>query len=225
MTMVRDNPDRASGRSLDLSLYLVTDTALCGPQGVAATVRDAVAGGVSAVQLRDPGATTRDLLRTGAEVREVLAGTGVPLFVNDRADVAHALGADGVHLGQSDLPPEHARDLLGPDVWLGLSAHTSGQTDRALALPPGTVDYLGVGPVFAQATKPDAASPLGLDFLAELVATAAAGGLPGVAIGGIGPDNAAAVRATGVAGIAVVSAVCGRPDPAAAARALRTEVR
>ncbi|GAA2760495.1 thiamine phosphate synthase [Actinopolymorpha rutila] len=188
-------------------------------------MRDAVAGGVSAVQLRDPGATTRDLLRTGAEVREVLAGTGVPLFVNDRADVAHALGADGVHLGQSDLPPEHARDLLGPDVWLGLSAHTSGQTDRALALPPGTVDYLGVGPVFAQATKPDAASPLGLDFLAELVATAAAGGLPGVAIGGIGPDNAAAVRATGVAGIAVVSAVCGRPDPAAAARALRTEVR
>ncbi|SDT17632.1 thiamine phosphate synthase [Actinopolymorpha singaporensis] len=216
-----NNPDR----SLDLSLYLVTDTALCGPRGVAATVREAVAGGVSAVQLRDPGATTRDLLRTGAQVREVLAGTGVPLFVNDRADVAHALGADGVHLGQSDLPPEHARDLLGPRVWIGLSAHTSGQLDRALALPRGTVNYLGVGPVFPQATKPDAASPLGLAFLAELVATAAAGGLPSVAIGGIGPDNAAAVRATGVAGIAVVSAVCGRPDPAAAARVLRTEVR
>ncbi|MET9023950.1 thiamine phosphate synthase [Actinopolymorpha sp. NPDC004070] len=213
------------GGALDLSLYLVTDAALCGPRGVAATVRDAVAGGVSAVQLRDPGATTRDLLRTGAQVREVLAGTGVPLFVNDRADVAYALSADGVHLGQSDLPPEHARDLLGPGAWIGLSVHAPGHLDGALTLPPGTVDYLGVGPVFAQTTKADAASPGGLALLADLVATAAAAGLPCVAIGGIGPDNAAAVRATGVAGIAVVSAVCGRPDPAAAARALRTEVR
>jgi thiamine-phosphate pyrophosphorylase len=204
---------------VDLSLYLVTDTRMCAPRGVAATAAEAVAGGVTAVQLRDPLAGTRELLDLGEQVLRVLAGTGVPLLINDRADVAHALGV-GVHVGQDDLPPERARDLLGPDVCIGLSVHEPRQLDAALALAPGTIDYLGVGPIFAQQTKTNAAPPVGLDTLAAITARAVKGSLPCVAIGGIGVDNAAAVRAAGVDGIAVVSAICAQPDPGAAARRL-----
>lgn len=206
---------------VDLSLYLVTDTTMCAPRGVAATVADAVEGGVTSVQVRDPSASTRELLELGEQVLRVLSGTGVPLLINDRADVAHALGAAGVHVGQDDLPPERARDLLGPDACIGLSVHEPRQLGHALALPPGTIDYLGVGPIFAQRTKPNAAPPVGLDTLAAMTSRAVRSSLPCVAIGGIGVDNAAAVRAAGVDGIAVVSAICDQPDPGAAARRLR----
>ena len=198
---------------LDLDLYLVTDTALCGPRGVVETVRRALPGGVSAVQVREPAATTRELCALSRALLEVLAGTGVPLLVNDRLDVALAVGAQGVHLGQSDLPAEDAH-RIAPDLLLGLSVSTAAQ----VALAPDWLDYLGVGPVQATATKPEAAAALGLAGAAALVAAAR---VPCVAIGGIGPANAAAVRATGVAGLAVVSAVCAADDPAAAATALR----
>lgn len=200
-----------------LDLYLVTDTGFCGPRGVVETVRAAVKGGVSAVQVRAPGVTTRELYAMARAVREVLDGTGVPMIVNDRVDVALAVGAQGVHLGQGDLPVEDAR-RLGPDLLIGLSVSTPEQVAQACALPPGTVDHLGVGPVFATATKPEAATPLGVAGTAELVALST---LPCVAIGGIGTANAAEIRATGVAGLAVVSAICAAPDPAAAAFALR----
>jgi thiamine-phosphate pyrophosphorylase len=205
-----------------LDLYLVTDTGLCGSRGVVETVRAAVNGGVSAVQVREPSATTRQLHALALAVHEVLEGTGVPMIVNDRLDVALAVGAAGVHLGQSDLPVEDARRLAGPGFLIGLSVSTAEQVAQACALAPGTVDHLGVGPVFATATKPEAAAPLGLAGTAELVALST---LPCVAIGGIGTANAADVRATGVAGIAVVSAVCSAPDPAAAAVALRRQRR
>jgi thiamine-phosphate pyrophosphorylase len=206
-------------RPLDLSLYLVTDTKLCGGgQGVVDTVRAAVTGGVTAVQLRDPEAKVRDLVALGRHLRETLAGTGVPLIVNDRADVAVAVGADGVHVGQDDLPAEAARALLGPDALVGLSIQRLDQLAVVGALPAGVVDYLGAGPVLPQRTKRDAAPPMGLAALAEVVGEVS---LPVVAIGGINAGNAGAVRATGVDGIAVVSAICGTPDPAAAARALR----
>jgi thiamine-phosphate pyrophosphorylase len=204
-------------RLLDLSLYLVTDTALCGDRGVVETVRAALPGGVTAVQVRAPSATTRELCALTLAVHEVLAGTGVPLLVNDRLDVALATGAEGVHLGQSDLAPEHARRLGGTDLLIGLSVSTLEQVAQAAALPRGCLDYLGVGPVRATATKPEPAAPLGLDGTARLVA---ASPLPCVAIGGIGVETAAAVRATGAAGIAVVSAICAAADPAAAAVAL-----
>lgn len=200
-----------------LDLYLVTDTALCGPRGVAETVRSALKGGVTAVQVREPDASARELCALALAVREVLAGTGVPMIVNNRLDVALAVRADGVHLGQSDLPVADARRLAGPGFLIGLSVSTREQVAQASALPPGTVDHLGVGPVFATATKPEAASPLGLAGTAELVGLSR---LPCVAIGGIQTANAADVRTTGVAGIAVVSAVCAAPDPAAAAVAL-----
>lgn len=207
-------------RRIDLTLYLVTDTALCGAAGVPATVAAAVGGGVTAVQLRDPACPDAEFVRLGRAVAAALAGTGVPLLVNDRVHLAGAIGAGGAHVGQGDLPPARARALLGPNAVLGLSVQTPDHVAALAALPGGTVDYLGVGPVFPQTTKPDAAAPGGLDALAGIVAGAP---LPCVAIGGVGPGRVAAVAATGAAGVAVVSAICGRPDPAAEARRLRRE--
>jgi len=203
--------------ALDLSLYLVLDSALCGERGIVPTLRAAVRGGVSAVQVREPQAGTRQLCRIVETVQQALIGSDVALLVNDRLDVALALGADGVHLGQSDLPAAHARRVAGPDLLIGLSVSNLAEAQEAAALVAGTVDYLGVGPVFATATKPGAAPPMGLRLTTEVCAVAP---LPCVAIGGIGPANAAAVRRTGAAGIAVVSAICAAPDPEAAAAAL-----
>ncbi|MFI6093082.1 thiamine phosphate synthase [Streptomyces sp. NPDC051218] len=203
---------------LDLSLYLVTDTRLCGERGVAVTVAAAVKGGVTAVQLRDPEADARTLCALGRSIQAELAGTGVPLIVNDRLDVAVWLGADGVHLGQRDGSPTTARRQLGPHAYVGLSVSRPEQLTHV----PDAVDHLGVGPVFPQSTKPDADTPLGLDGLARIVRESP---LPCVAIGGIGASEAAAVRASGAAGIAVVSAVCGQPDPETAARSLAHTLR
>ncbi|WP_229898589.1 thiamine phosphate synthase [Streptomyces finlayi] len=191
----------------------MTDTRLCGDRGVAATVAAAVRGGVTAVQLRDPGADARALFSLGRAIQGELHGTGVPLIVNDRLDVAVWLGADGVHLGQRDVSPEVARRLLGPDAYVGLSVSRAEQ----LAGVTDAVDHLGVGPVFPQTTKPDADEPIGLDGLARIVRESP---LPCVAIGGIGVAEVAGVMGSGAAGVAVVSAVCGRPDPEAAARSL-----
>ncbi len=202
----------------DPTLYLVTDTALAGDRGVPEVVRAAVAGGVTAVQVRDKTASRRELYALTLAVREVLP-PGVALWVDDAVDVALLAGADGVHVGQSDLPAAEVRALLGADRLLGLSVGSDDELAAALALPPGTLDVVGIGPVWATPTKPEAAAALGPDGVAALAGKAAAGGLRSVAIGGISPDRAA--RVTGVDGICVVSAVCAAPDPAAAARALR----
>ncbi len=203
---------------LDLSLYLVTDTALCEPAGVVATVAAAVTAGVTAVQLRDPAADEDHLVALGRALAALLRGTGVPLLVNDRVDLVAAIGADGAHVGQGDTGPLQARRLLGPGAVLGLSVQTVEHVVAARALGPGVVDYLGVGPVWPQVTKPDAASPGGPARLRDVVT---ASPWPCVAIGGIDAARAAQVRAAGAAGIAVVSAVCGRPDVGAATRRLR----
>jgi thiamine-phosphate pyrophosphorylase len=204
--------------AFDPTLYLVTDTALAGPRGVPDLVRAAVAGGVTAVQVRDKTASRRELYALTLAVRAVLP-PGVALFVNDAVDVALLAGADGVHVGQDDLPAEEVRALIGPDRLLGLSAGSDDELAVALALPPGTVDVVGIGPVWSTPTKPDAGTGLGPEGVAALAAKAAAGGLRSVAIGGIDARHAPLV--TGVDGICVVSAVCAAPDPAAAARALR----
>ena len=203
---------------VDLTLYLVTDTQLCGPLGVAATVSAAVAAGVTVVQVRDRLASDEEFVRTGRSVAAALAGTGVPLIVNDRVHLVEAIGADGAHVGQADLDPVRARHLLGPDALLGLSVQTLEHVEAASRLEPGTIDLLGVGPVWWQATKLDAADPGGLQTLAAIVARSP---WPCVAIGGIDAERAALVRSTGAAGVAVVSAICGQPDPAAAARRIR----
>jgi len=196
-------------RRLDLSLYLVTDTVLCGQRGVPETVRAAIAGGVTVVQLRDPAATTRQLYEAALALRAVVGE--VPLIVNDRLDVALAAGADGVHLGQADLPVHKAREIAGDDFIIGWSVSTADEVDRA-----ADVDYLGIGPIFPTATKPDAGAALGPAFVRELAARST---LPTVAIGGITADNAAQVD--GVHGICAVSAICAAADPRAAAESLR----
>lgn len=202
---------------LALDCYLVTDRAQCAARGLGATVEAAVQGGATAVQLRDPAATGRELCELAAALVARLAGTGVPLLVDDRLDVALAAGADGVHLGQSDVPAPDARRLAGPGFLIGWSVHDERELDEVRRWPAGTVDYLGIGPVFPTRTKADAKEPLGVDGLRALVATSP---LPCVAIGGISLQRAAEVWATGVAGLAVVSAVCSADDPADAARRL-----
>jgi thiamine-phosphate pyrophosphorylase len=209
----------------DPTLYLVTDTELCRPRPVADVVRAAVAGGVTAVQVRDKYASRRDLLELVRAVQRAVADTpGVRVVVNDALDVALIARADGVHVGQDDLPAAEVRALIGPDRLLGLSVSSRAELDAALALPAGTLDLVGLSPVWGTPTKPDAGPALGPAGVAELARAARAEGLATVAIGGISDDRAAEVAATGVDGICVVSAVCTAADPAAAARLLRSEI-
>ena len=203
---------------LDLSMYLVADTVLCGQFGVAATVSAAVGAGVTVVQLRDPDATDDELVSLGREVVAVLDGTDVALIVNDRVHLVDAIGAHGAHVGQSDLQIGQARALLGPAAYLGLSAQTVEHVAAAREHADGTVDYLGVGPVWGTATKLDAAAPGGLERLHRVTSVSP---WPCVAIGGINLQRLPQVRRAGAAGAAVVSAICGQPDVAAATRALR----
>jgi thiamine-phosphate pyrophosphorylase len=199
-----------------LRLHLVTDSALCGERGVLAVVEAAVAGGVSCVQLREK-ACHPGLRRAGAGAQGLAGPRGVPLIINDRVDVALACGADGVHVGQSDMAPADVRRLM-PGALIGLSVESLAQLEAAEAAP---VDYYGVSPVFSTATKADAAPALGLAGLAAIRARTAR---PLVAIGGIHAGNAAAVMAAGADGLAVVSALCAAADPAAAARLLRARM-
>jgi thiamine-phosphate pyrophosphorylase len=207
-----------SPRPLDLSLYLVTDTTMCGERGVPATVSAAVAGGVTAVQLRDPAASDHELVELGRILAGELRGSGVPLLVNDRVDLVQAIGADGAHVGQGDLDVATARRQLGTAAFLGLSVQTLDHVWAACRQPLDVIDYLGVGPVWEQSTKPDAAEPGGLRSLRAIVA---ASPWPCVAIGGVNAGRARLARQQGAAGIAVVSAVCGQADVATATRRLR----
>ena len=204
---------------LDLSLYLVTDTILCGQFGVAATVSAAVGAGVTLVQLRDIDAADDEFVALGREVKAILRGTGVPLIVNDRAHLVAAIGADGVHVGQSDLEIAQARALVGPTAYLGLSVQTLEHVIFAGGHAAGTLDYLGVGPVWGTATKLDAAAPGGITALHQITS---ASPWPCVAIGGINPERLSMVRGAGAVGVAVVSAICGQPNVAAATRTLRS---
>ncbi|WP_417605809.1 thiamine phosphate synthase [Primorskyibacter flagellatus] len=196
-----------------LRLYLVTDPQLCASRGVIDTVRCAVSGGVSMVQLRDKSAQTHERVELARAIKKALSGSGVPLVINDDVDAAVAADVDGAHIGQGDLTPAQARARLGPDKILGLSCET---VQTVQAADPSIVDYLGLGPVFGTATKIDHAAPIGFDGLARLVALSS---LPAVAIGGLKAEHASAVLKSGADGLAVVSAICGQPDVAAAARA------
>jgi thiamine-phosphate pyrophosphorylase len=205
---------------LDLSVYLVTDTAMVSDRGrdVPGTVAAAVAGGVTAVQVRDKDAPAGQFLSTVLAVAQILPER-VALFVNDRVDVflaARAAGArvTGVHTGQTDLPVTVVREMVGDDVVIGLSAATTLEV-AAAATGPGRVDYLGIGVLRATATKADAPPPLGLAGFAEL---AAGSDLPAVAIGGIIPADMHSLRRAGAAGAAIVSGICAALDPEEAAR-------
>ena len=206
-------------KRFDLSLYLVLDPDLCRPLGMVETARLAVAGGVTMVQLRDKDASPRQMIKTGRALKEALAGTGVPLIVNDDLEAAIAIGADGLHVGQDDIDARAARRLIGQDMILGVSVETEA---LAAAVDPAVVDYVGAGPVFATQTKPGHKPPVGLDGLARLIAASA---LPAVAIGGLKTGHVEAVLKAGARGLAVVSAICGQPGPQAAARQLSEAIR
>lgn len=204
--------------AIDYSLYLVTDRALARGRATAEIVREAVAAGVTCVQLREKNGGTRKFLDEARMVQAALRGTGVPLLVNDRVDVALAVGAGGVHLGQRDMPIADAR-RLGPPGWIiGVSAEC---VEDAIRAEQEGADYIGVSPVFATPTKTDTARPLGLEGLRQMRAAVK---IPLVAIGGIHVRNAREVIRAGADGLAVVSAIVSADSPREAAGQLRREI-
>jgi len=203
-----------------LGLYVITTAQTAGGEGHLDVVRAALAGGADAVQLRDKEAGGGELYRVALEALKLMRkGGGSPLFlVNDRVDVALAAGADGVHLGQEDLPASAARRILGEGAVLGVSA---GSVEEARAAEEEGADYLGVGPIFPTPSKPDAGEPLGLEGLRAIRRVV---NIPLVAIGGINEENLEEVFEAGADGVAVISAVASAPDLEEAVRRLRRAV-
>lgn len=195
-------------------LCLVTDRGLCGNRPLADIVRQAVQGGIASVQLREKDLSTRAFVEEAAQIKALLTPAAIPLIINDRVDVALAVGAEGVHVGQNDMPCELVRRLMGPTAIIGLSVETWEDVERAQDQP---VDYLGVSPIFATPTKTDTKGAWGLTGLARIKAYSRH---PLVAIGGLNAANIADVVRAGADGIAVVSAICAAADPAVATRDL-----
>ncbi len=200
-------------------LCVITDAGLSRERSHLEVVRAAIRGGATLVQLREKDASTRAMVELAQELRGLTRKAGVPLIVNDRVDVALAADADGVHVGQDDMPAALARRLIGPNMILGVSATSF---EEALRAEQDGADYLGVGPIFPTSSKADAAPPMGLDGLSA-VATRVS--IPIVAIGGISLQNVEAVVEAGADGIAIISAVVGAPDVEQAARLLISAVR
>jgi thiamine-phosphate pyrophosphorylase len=205
---------------VDLRLYALVDPARAGGAELAELSAILAGGGATLVQLRDKHATTRRMVDEARAIKAVLAPFDVALLINDRADVAFAAGAHGVHVGQDDMAPEDARALLGPDAIIGQSIKTIAQAEAA---PIAVLDYVCVGGVFATTSKDNPDPPVGIDGLVAIlqVLRARAPYLPIGAIAGIDETNAADVIAAGADGIAVISALSLAPDAAAAARRLR----
>ena len=195
-------------------LYLVTDRELHGNRPIPELVRSAVRGGVTVVQLREKDISTRDFLAEALEVKKVLKNKNIPLIINDRIDIALAADADGVHLGNNDMPIEYARKILPTGKIIGLSAES---VEDAIAADRKGADYIGVSPVFTTPTKPELETGLGLKGLRQIRMVTR---LPLVAIGGLNISNAEEVIQNGADGIAVVSAICAAPDPEKAAEDL-----
>ena len=205
-------------KPFDLALYLVTDPEMTARRGLVETVAAAIEGGVTMVQLRDKGGTARAMVEAGRALRALLAPRGIPLLVNDRVDIAEAIGAAGVHVGRDDLPPARARAALGRHAIIGWSITSD---DQLAEFDPAAVDYVGLGPLFPTGTKPDAAPAMGEAAFARIRRRLPC---PVVAIGGITALNAGRAIAAGADGVAVVSTICAARDPGAAARALRAAV-
>lgn len=196
-------------------VYLVTDRVLCGRKSLEDVVQQAVKNGAVCVQLREKDISTRLFIEEGQRIKKLLKPYKVPLIINDRVDVALACGADGVHIGQDDMPYAIARSLLGDKAIIGLSVETWDDVEESLNLD---VDYIGVSPVFATPTKTDTKGAWGLAGIAEIRKISRH---PLVAIGGINESNAAEVVAAGADCLAVVSAICAASDPGAVTGRLR----
>jgi thiamine-phosphate pyrophosphorylase len=205
---------------IDLRLNAIVDPERANGHSLAELTRLVVAGGATLIQLRDKLGSTRRMIEEARAIMSVLAGSGVPLVINDRVDVALAAGADGVHVGQDDMPAREARRLLGPQAIIGLSIKSVAQANAA---PLDTIDYAGIGGVYATTSKDNPDPPIGVAGLRAIIAALRARkpGVPVCGIAGIDAGNAAPVIAAGADGVAVISALSMRDDPEAAARALR----
>jgi thiamine-phosphate pyrophosphorylase len=205
------------GLADDLKLLAIAGPPVVEPPRLVEACRAAVEGGVTAVQVRVKHASAADLLHLTEALRATLA---VPVWVNDRADVALAAGAYGVHVGADDLPPTAVRALAGDALHVGVSV---GTPEEAEAVTDGAVDYWSIGSIYATTTKPDAGAPIGAEGFRRL-ASLAPSGMPVIAIGGIGANNAGEIIRAGAVGVAVSSAVFGVGDVREAARRLRDAV-
>ena len=200
--------------TFDLSLYLVTDRTLAQGRDMGWIVREAVAGGITMVQLREKDCSTAEFVTLARELKTALQPLGIPLIINDRIDVALAVDADGVHIGQSDMPYETARALLGRDKIIGLSVETMDEVVAANALD---VDYIGISPVYATPTKTDTLTPFGLEGIKEVMRLSRH---RCVAIGGMNCRTIDKIIRQGIEGIAVVSAIMGAKSPRKASEEL-----
>ena len=201
-------------QNIDYSLYLVTDRGLARGRSTLDIVRAAVKGGVTCVQLREKECSTREFIEQALTIKDFLKMHRVPLIINDRLDVAQAVAADGVHLGQTDMPLATAKSILGDAMIIGISAES---LEDAIEAEKGGADYLGVSPIYATPTKTDTAPPLGLEGLSEIRQAVK---IPLVAIGGVNRTNSADVIRHGADGVAVVSAIVAADDPQWASREL-----
>ena len=208
--------------SVDLSLYAIVDPGVAGGRTLVELARQ-VAGSATLVQLRDKHSSTRVLIEEARAIQAALGASKVPLLVNDRVDVALAAEADGVHIGQDDMPAAEARLLLGRSAIIGLSLKSVAQ---AQAAPLEHLDYVAIGGVFATTSKDNPDPPVGLAGLRAIVQAvrARAPNFPICAIAGINEENAADVIAAGADGVSVISALSLAPDPALAAKNLRSVV-
>lgn len=201
-----------------LRLYVLTDRGLSRGRSEREVVRAAIAGGATAIQLRWKSGTMREAVEVGRELKALCAESGVLFVVNDRIDLALALDADCVHLGEEDLPLGEARRIIGDRMLIGYSPPT---IDEAIDAQRLGADYLGVGPVYGTTSKSDAGDAVGVDRIANVARTAS---IPIVGIGGITATNAAAVVQAGATGVAVISSVVAADNIEAAARSLRAAV-
>lgn len=199
---------------IDYKLYLITDRGFLKGRSLKSCVEAAIKGGVTLVQVREKNASTREFYEVAKEVQEVTLKYNIPLLINDRIDIALAINADGVHLGQGDMPIELARKILGENKIIGISANNKKE---ALEAQNNGADYVGLGPVFYTGTKKDINEPTGLTGLNKIAKSI---NIPSVAIGGINKENAKSVLEAGVNGLSVISAILGSDDIEKASREL-----
>ncbi|HZK18525.1 MAG TPA: thiamine phosphate synthase, partial [Clostridia bacterium] len=204
---------------LDFHLYVILgDDGTLGDKNIIAVAAEAIEGGAGAIQMRIKNGGTRDLLQIGHKLRELTTSKGVTFIVNDRPDIALAVNADGVHLGQDDLPAGVARNIIGTGKIIGISTHSR---EQALEAIKDGADYIGVGPVFGTRTKAGAGSPVGTELLRVVSSEIH---IPIVAIGGINADNVVNVLEAGVTKCAVISAVAAAQDVVSATKRIKSAI-
>lgn len=206
-------------KQFDCSLYVITDANLSRARSHSDVIAAAIRGGATIIQYREKNASTCKMVEEALSLLAICRIQHVPFIVNDRLDVALAVDADGVHVGQDDMPASLARKLIGEQKILGVSAENEEQARAAIA---DGADYLGVGTIFPTATKSNAGTPIGLDGVERIVRISK---IPVVGIGGINASNVAGVIRAGASGVAVISAIVNADDVEGAARELRQIVK